>query len=441
MNLTATARGIFLETLRQLTVAEAMRNRVHCSGEELHVGELIYPLQGFRRIVIVAMGKAAGSMCEALLHVIEPALLHGQMVDGLVIAPTGPTQLDSRLRYLHGSHPFPDHHSRVAAEAVLNLLGSCDESCLVLFLISGGASAMVEKPLDSKFQMEDAAIFHRALVQSGLPITQMNALRKHFSQVKGGRLAVAAQGATQCTLLISDVPAGSLHIVGSGPSLPDPSTVRECRQIIDSSPLAHTLPRKLLAFFRDPELEETPKADHPAFEKAGWLALLSSDDLCDRARNLAIRAGFHVVIDNTCDDWDYREAAVYLLNRTRELHRQHARVCLLSAGEISVELPAKHGVGGRNQQFVLECARLIAEGDLAVTVLSGGSDGVDGNSAAAGAIADETTFSRAASRGLDAMEKLEQFDSFAIFDALGDAIITGPTGNNVRDLRIFLCDE
>jgi hydroxypyruvate reductase len=152
----------------------------------------------------------------------------------------------------------------------------------------------------------------------------------------------------------------------------------------------------------------------------------------------AARLGFHVVVDNGCDDWDYRDAAVYLLDRLQELRQLYSKVCLLSAGEISVRLPSAHGVGGRNQQFVLECSRLINERNLKATVLSGGSDGVDGNSPAAGAVSDETTMARAASKGLDIISGLERFDSFPIFRALDDAIVTGPTGNNVRDLRILL---
>ena len=179
-----------------------------------------------------------------------------------------------------------------------------------------------------------------------------------------------------------------LHIVGSGPSLPDPSTADGCRQIIASNLDALSLSGKLLAFFRDPELEETPKADHPAFRSARWLSLLSSDDLCEAAGKIAGRLGFHIVVDNHCDDWDYRDAPEYLLSSLQELRQQYPRVCLLSAGEISVRLPPAHGSGGRNQQFVLECARLIVEKNMQATVLSGGFDGVDGNSAAAGAVCD-----------------------------------------------------
>lgn len=297
---------------------------------------------------------------------------------------------------------------------------------------------MVEKPLDGNITPAEAALFHRTLVQSGLPITEMNILRKHFSQVKGGRLAVAAGRATQCTLILSDIPGDALHMVGSGPSLPDPSTLGDCRRLIESNRAALELPETLLAFFRDPHTAETPKRDDPAFQKAKWTSLSSSDDLCREAAELAGQLGYEVVVDNSCDDWDYREAASYLLDRITALHQAHRRICVLSVGEVSVKLANTHGLGGRNQHFVLECARLIADRGLVATVLSAGSDGIDGNSAAAGAVCDETTMARAREHGLDATVSLREFDSFRFFDRIGDTILTGPTNNNLRDLRILL---
>jgi glycerate 2-kinase len=441
MTLLKTAKRIFLDTLHDLRIEEAMRTRVRSRGETLRVGELAYDLQDFNRVVVISIGKAAAPMWDALLSVLEPALKRGQPIEAIVVGVAMPQEKGPGVRFFPGSHPLPNQISLDAAEAVLKLLGSCDDRCLVFFLISGGASAMIEKALDGSVTIEETAQFYRSLVHSGLPITEMNALRKHFSQVKGGRLAVAARKARQCTLLISDVPESALHVVGSGLSLPDPSTTGDCRRIIDANLDALNFSEKLLAFFRNPDLEETAKADHPAFSKAGWLSLLSSDDLCRIAGEHAAGLGFHVVVDNRCDDWDYRDAAVYLLDRLQELRQLYPKVCLLSAGEVSVRLPSTHGVGGRNQQFVLECSRLISERSLEATVLSGGSDGVDGNSRAAGAACDETTLARAASKGLDVAAELEQFDSFSIFSALDDAIITGPTGNNLRDLRIFLSGD
>ncbi len=412
---------------------------MRAEGQTLHVGELKYDLREFHRVVVISIGKAASPMWDSLLPILEASRKEGQTIRAIVVGATMPQREDSRVRFFLGSHPIPDQVSKDAAEAVLKLLASCDSRSLVFFLISGGASAMVEKAVDASLGLEDTAHFYRALVHSGLPITQMNTLRKHFSQVKGGRLAVAARGATQCTLLISDVPETALQVVGSGPSLPDPSTAEDCRKIITANSGALNLSEAVSAYFVDPGLEETPKSEDPVFRKSAWLSLLSSADLSRIAGENAAGRGFHVVVDNACDDWDYRDAAVYLLDRLQELRQHNPTICLLSAGEVSVQIPSAHGVGGRNQQFVLECARLIAARKIEATVLSGGSDGADGNSPAAGAVCDETTVARASAMGLDVSAALEGFDSYSVFSGLGDAIVTGSTGNNVRDLRILLC--
>jgi glycerate 2-kinase len=437
-DLRKTAREIFTNTLHQLDIAKAMHSRVRCSKDSLQIEQQIFPLANFRRIILIAIGKASIPMVNSLLSQIGPALSPNRILQGIAVGPPSAHPINSAIRFFPGDHPLPGVTSRIVAEEILHLLRSCDETCLVFFLISGGASAMVEKPLDDQISLEEVTRFHQSLVHSGLPISKMNVLRKHFSQVKGGRLAVAAQGATQCTLLISDVPRGASHIVGSGPSLPDPSTIHDCHQIIEENSAALKLSPRVLEFFSSPDLEETPKAHHPAFDKADYISLLSSEDLCTFAGEAAREKGFHVIIDNTCDDWDYRGAAAHLLDHLQSIGRHHARVCLLSAGEISVQVPSQHGVGGRNQHFVLECARLLEERHQAATVLSAGSDGIDGNSAAAGAVCDETSIARALAQGMDIISSLERFDSANVFNALGDQIITGPTGSNVRDLRILL---
>jgi glycerate 2-kinase len=440
MTLLETAKDIFLDALHHLSIAEAMQARVRCQGETLRVSDFAYDLDRFRRIVVVSIGKAAAPMADLFLPAIEPCLKRDQKIEAVVVGSTEPSRNDPRVRFFAGGHPVPNQSSFDAADGVLELLRSCDGLCLVFFLISGGASAMIERPLDKTIGLDESIDFYRALVLSGLPILQMNTLRKHFSQVKGGRLAVAARGATQCTLLISDVPENMLHVVGSGPSLPDPSTVEDCRTIVRGNTGALNFSERLRAFFEDNNLEETPKAGDPAFADCAWLSLLSSADLSRAAADAAARLGFHVVVDNSCDDWDYRDAATYLLKRVEELRRIHPKVCLLSAGEISVPVTSKHGLGGRNQQFTLECARLIAETNVKTSVLSGGSDGVDGNSPAAGGVCDETTRARALAKGLDVVAALKGFDSYTVFNALGDAIVTGATGNNVRDLRILLAE-
>lgn len=441
MDLRTDIRQIFLTALGNLEIGSVMRRKLHCEAGSLSVGTSSIPLRGFARVIVVAVGKAAMPMADHAAALLRPALAGHQELRGIAVGPTDSASRQPAFRYLAGAHPGPDARSLAAADAVLDLLHACTADSLVLFLISGGASAMLERPLDARMTSDDVAEFHRVLVHSGLPIATMNVLRKHFSAVKGGRLAVAAAAATKCTLIVSDVPSDQLHVVGSGPTLPDPSTVSDCRRILTEHRDLLPFSPKLLEFFADPGLPDTPKQDHPAFLNSAAEVLLSSDDLCAEAAKLAETAGFQVVVDNTCDEWPFDDAAGYLLDRISKLRAQHQRVCLLSAGEVSVSISGSPGIGGRNQQFVLECARRLAESGEKVTVLSAGSDGIDGNSPAAGAVADEQTVPRARQMHMDVNAALAAFDSYPLLHALGDTIVTGPTGNNVRDLRILLSCE
>jgi hydroxypyruvate reductase len=194
-------------------------------------------------------------------------------------------------------------------------------------------------------------------------------------------------------------------------------------------------PAPVRELFQRHALEETPKSDDPAFHRSRWWTVLSNSSLLEAAKSEAERHRFTVEVDNSCDDWDYARAADYLLNRVRELRTKSEHVCLLSGGEITVKV-TNGGVGGRNQQFALACAEKIVGENI--TVLSAGTDGIDGNSTAAGAVADGTTIDRARSRGLGSAASLGGFNAYPFFDTLGDTVMTGPTGNNVRDLRILL---
>ncbi len=442
MSLREVARRIFLVTLAQVEIPIVMRRKIQCAGGVLHVPGAAYVLERYRRLQVVSVGKAAAPMAETLLQLIRPHLHAGQRMDGLAVGTR--VADDPEIRSILGGHPTPDGQSLRAAKAVRAYLAEdagCAEDDLVFFLISGGASAMLEEPLDARMTEPETAEFHRVLVHSGLKIGTMNVLRKHFSAVKGGRLAVAAGEATKCTLVVSDVPGDALHIVGSGPTLADPSTVADCLAILEEHRQVLPFPAKIVDYFVGGTLPETPKEMHPAFARSTASALLSSDDLCVEAAALARAEGFHAEVDAACDEWAYDEAAGYLLGRVTELSRQYDKVCLLSAGEISVQVTGAHGRGGRNQHFVLECARRLAGTGQRMTVLSAGSDGMDGNSPAAGGIADETTVARAAAQGISVGESLANFNSFPLLEALGDAVITGPSGNNVRDLRMLLVDR
>ena len=434
-------QAIFSEALRAVDVRAAVRAQVSLQSDLLTLGGRALQLSEVDRVLVVAIGKAAVPMYQAASE-----QMRGVPQGAVIVAPesTLPTPRcgDDTAVFLPGAHPTPTKDSLRAADAILRLLAGATERTAVLFLISGGASAMVERPLSSAITLEDVAAFSRALVGSGMGITEMNALRKHLSAVKGGRLAVAASAARmQCTLLVSDVPAASPDAIASGPSLPDSTTVADTRRLFRKLQGSGRVPEAVAKWFDDSELPETPKGGDAAFARAHWQVILSSDHLAEAAARAAEAAGFHVEIDNTPDDWEYQDAAKYLLQRSRELAEQHERVCLVSVGEVNIAIPAEHGEGGRNQQFALWCAAELAQRGTQTTVLSAGSDGVDGHSSAAGAVCDETTVERASALGFSVKDASAQFHAAPLLKAVGDAIVTGPTGNNLRDLRLVLMER
>jgi hydroxypyruvate reductase len=256
--------------------------------------------------------------------------------------------------------------------------------------------------------------------------------------VKGGRLAQAAGTAQTLSLLVSDVPPAHLDALGSGPTVGDSSTVAECREILARYGLMEKFPDSVRRFFASPELPETPKPDELTERIC---KLVDSDEMAEAALSHAERLGFYAVIDNTCDDWSYDAAADYLLKRLRKLRRVHSRVCLISAGEVTVRVAeaAASARGGRNQHFALYAATQLRAEDGPIAILSAGSDGIDGNSDAAGAIVDEHTLDGDSLRE-SAQHTLAEFDSSSWLSVVGATVVTGATGHNLRDLRILLAD-
>jgi glycerate 2-kinase len=318
---------------------------------------------------------------------------------------------------------------------MLKSLNAQNASSLVIYMLSGGGSSIAEKPIDDEISLEELIATYRVLVHSGAPIAEINAIRKHLSAIKGGRLAVAASGAQQVSLLVSDVPDNTPDALASGPTMPDSTTVADCYDIVEKYGMLVQFPDSVRELFQRQALEETPKPDDLAFHRSRWWPLLSNASLLEAAEREAQRHGFTVEIDNRCDDWDYMRAADYLLARLRMLREKSERVCLISGGEVTVKV-ANGGTGGRNQHFALDCASKVS--GEAITVLSAGTDGIDGNSPAAGAIVDGSTLERARARGLDPEAHLAAFNAYPFFESLGDTITIGPTGNNLRDLRILL---
>ena len=423
------ARSIFLEALGQASIAQGFDRHVQCERGILRVREDLYDLHSYSKVMVISLGKAGHTMAAAL------AAQVGSVVQGIVAAPVLPDAQVHGFRYFQGGHPTPNAESIQAAGAMLRALEGQPASALVIFMLSGGGSSIVEKPIDDEISLDDLIATYRTLVHSGAPIAEINAIRKHLSAVKGGRLAQAAFPAQQVSILVSDVPDSTPDALASGPTMPDSTSVEDCYRIAEKYELLRQFPPSTRELFERHAIEETPKSDDPVFHKSRWWIILSNQSAIEAASGAAERAGFIVHVDNSSDDWDYAKAADFLLNRVRELRKQFSPVCLISGGEVTVKV-MNGGIGGRNQQFALACAEKIAGENI--TVLSAGTDGVDGNSPAAGAIADGTTLERARQAGFDPRTALERFDAYPLFRGLGDAIEVGPTGNNLRDLRLLL---
>ena len=421
------ARHIFDHALRESSIPQAFARHLHCERSVLRICDDLYDLNSYSRVFVIAIGKAAHTMLVAL-HEIA-----GIRFEGIVASSIAPEFQIRGFRYFHGGHPLPNAESLRAADAMLKSLAAQNGSSLVIYLVSGGGSASAEKPIDDEIALDDLIAAYRALVHSGAPIAEINAIRKHLSAIKGGRLAQAAYPAHQVSIFVSDVPDATPDALASGPTMPDSTTAEDCYTF--AAKYKMQFPPSVQELFDRRAFDETPKSDDPAFIRARWWTVLSNAALLQAAKQEAERQGFEVVIDNSCDDWEYAKAADYLLQRLRDLHQKHERLCLLSGGEVTVHVE-NGGAGGRNQQFALYCATKIAGENICV--LSAGSDGIDGNSPAAGAIVDGRTLERGKKLGLDANSHLKTFNAYPVFEALGDAIVTGPTGNNLRDLRILL---
>jgi hydroxypyruvate reductase len=430
------ARQIFHETLAAIDIPATMQRKLRRQGTRIVCGEKTFDLKDFEKIRVVAMGKAAHATMDGLVLALAPFV----GFEGVVSAPSLPKKTVPNLKYFAGGHPVPNEESWKAAEAILALLKKCGEKTLVFFLLSGGGSAMVELPLDPKQTLDDLRQMHKALVTCGASIDEINTVRKHLSGVKGGRLAAAAPEATRITLAVSDVPMGKESALASGPTLPDPTTAADAQRIIKEYGLREKFSPALQKWLDEGKLQETPKASDAAFRKSYFSLTLGMDDLLHSAHHAAEALGFLTCCDNSTDDWPVEKAAESLLGQLEELraiHRGH-RVALIADGEVSSPVTGD-GVGGRNSAFVLACVEKIAGEKMAV--LSAGTDGIDGNSPGAGAVADGETLKRARDGGLEPRDFSWRSDAFTFFSKLEDAVVTGATGNNLRDLRILLAER
>src|ERR1700688_2417946 len=427
------ARRIFHETLAAIDISLTMQRNLLHEGSLLRCGALSIDLSQFNKVRVVAVGKAAHAMLDGL----RASLPRDVFFAGIASAPVTPSNSHSDIQYFVGGHPIPNEDSWNAAKAILEMLLACDRQTLVFFLLSGGGSALVELPLDPLLTLADMQQIHRVLIGCGAPIEAINTVRKHISAVKGGRLATAASSATTITLAVSDVPAGKEWALASGPTLPDPTTLSDMEDVLDKYALRDKFPEAFHRWGTREALPETPKCGDPAFNNAHFSILLGLDNLFHPAHGAADGTGCMTCCDNATDDWPVERAAEYLLAQLEDLHRNNPtrRVAVIADGEVSSPIRGK-GIGGRNAAFVLCCVEKIAGKNIAV--LSAGTDGIDGNSPAAGAVADGETLERAHAAGLDPNDAFKRSDAYTFFNRLDDAIVIGPTGNNLRDLRVLI---
>jgi hydroxypyruvate reductase len=435
------ALQICRSTFAAIDIPATMRRKLAKTGSCIVVNDDLLDLASFERICAISIGKASVGLARGLSEVLSPDF----HAEGIVVTPPLTAALASNhpppgFRTFIGGHPVPDLGSLEAGRAILEMLATTTARTLIFFLLSGGGSALVEQPLDPALGLGDLQDLNRLLVTCGASIGEVNAVRKHVSAVKGGRLAVAAGAARKVTLAITDVPEDQESALASGPTLPDPTTVPDVCSVIARYGLLENLPARIRMQFEHPEtIPETPKAGHPAFRDATFEILLGRHDLTHPAHRAAEGAGFFTVCDNTTDDWPIQAAADYLLNFLAALKRENTSrpVAVIANGEVSSPVRGD-GLGGRNSAFVLHCVKVIAGQRIAV--LSVGTDGIDGSSPAAGAMADGETLARAHALGLDPEDYFLRSDSYTFFHKLGDAIETGPTGNNLRDLRVLLAE-
>ena len=423
LQLRRSALEIFHAALRSVDANEVTKRAITVERQNIRIVDNW--IDANKPIYTIATGKAAGPMAQALVE-----MLGDRIVGGVITCPKGTvSDLPGTWRQFHGGHPLPNADSLAAAEAAFTILDHANaEKAIVIFAISGGGSAMMEWPVNPDISLSDLQQANRVLVTCGATIAEVNTVRRAFSGVKGGKLASRAPNAQLITLIISDTNRGDEANVASGPTIPisGPSSPNE---IVQRFKLESKLPALILR-----TIEESTELNLSTSATATHYVLADNCTALEAAAAHAISLGFDSVIAERISEQEVAEGCRELVDQIKLLP---GRACLISGGEFSCPVVGD-GVGGRNTETALRCAIEIDGYEDEIVVLSVGTDGVDGNSPAAGAIADNDTIMRAQTVNQDAEVSLRSSDSYNFFANMNDAIITGPTGTNVRDVRILL---
>ena len=435
--LRAHARGIFDAGMRAADPLKAIQQFVHVDGDRLTAGDYSCDLARFRKITVIGAGKGAARMALAL-----EGLLGGRIADGLVVVKYGHGLPLKRMRVVEAAHPVPDEAGLRGARQLMELVAGAGEEDLIIFLISGGASALLPAPAEG-VTLEDKQRTTQALLASGATIGEVNAVRKHISKVKGGRLAQLAAPATLISLILSDVVGDSLEAIASGPTVADPSAYADCLRIIRRYSLQEKIPPAVLDFLARGargELDETPKPGSPAFRTVRNFIVGNNRTALAAAKKQADALGYDTKILSDAVEGESRSVAAAHAALAKEIQKNiapiHRPTCVLAGGETTVTVRGD-GLGGRNQEYALAAAMEI-DGLDGVVALSAGTDGSDGPTDAAGAIVDGATIARGKAKGLAAVEFLQRNDSYHFLQVTGDLLRTGPTLTNVMDLQVWL---
>jgi len=437
MNLRREAQAIFKAAVRAADPVEAVLRHFELRDETLVVAGRRYRLSQFDRIFVIGAGKASASMAKAVERV-----LGKRITGGLVNVKYGHIDKLKRIELNECGHPKPDENGLRGAARIAEIAVQAGARDLVICVMSGGGSALLPAPA-LPVTLEEKQAITKLLLDCGANIHEINAVRKHISSIKGGQLARLAFPATVIALLLSDVIGDDLDVIGSGPTAPDASTFGRVREILDKYGIWSKSPdavRKRIERGIAGEIAETPKLGDPALSKTQNVVVGSNILAVNAAAVKARELGYRVMVLSTFIEGETRDVARMhaAIARQARIYGQPARgpLCVITGGETTVTIHGS-GKGGRNQEFALAAAIDLA-GLENVLILSGGTDGNDGPTDAAGAMADGETCARAEKLGMSAKKYLAENDSYYFFEPLGDLLMTGPTNTNVMDVRLIL---
>lgn len=435
-DLVEAAKTIFLQTLRKTDFDTVFKKKVRRIGNTLRVENETIALSDYRNIVLIGLGKASLQM-----GFLMEQILGGRIKQGILVTNRR-SSLSVKSDVILASHPVPDRLSFEAGERIIELIKTCDSKTLIFFVISGGGSSLVELPIFNEITLEEFKALNQILVSCGATIHEINVIRKFLSRTKGGRLGDLAKGSHCVGLYLSDVNHDDLQAIASNPLLPDDAKLEDFYHIVEKYNLLAQLPTLLAELIREQQIPPLPAYWLSNDSKLLNLVILENRDALVVAASRAKSLGFDVRVDLDLVEGDYRIVADKLIQRLIDFRNtsQLPKVCLISGGEVSCKVTGT-GLGGRNQEFVLYgAAELARSGVESAAVLSCGTDGIDGNSTTNGAIAHAGMIQQIGNAGMDWSPYFQANDTHSFFREFGGLLTTGPTGTNVRDVRILLAE-